>query len=240
MKIYPYGENGITNSLLEAFYLNPSYFYECITRLVQWIDGDGRRFQRGTLRPKFVIQQPGFGRQGFGEPDGLIAAGRYVFYLEAKALPYDMTFRANISNFEKLIKYFSIADSFYKGVPNNGYVDSKVIIINDDGTTHIVPRKYGLNNRPAKIRELLGALKKHEYYFLILTMDEAEAWEAIREHYRTNLDIIEQYKNQLGFRGHYRRRFGWLPLRKIFCGIADRKEWYFLKLRNAFLCNGLE
>ena len=92
MSVYPYGENGITNSLLEAFDVDHDFFMQCIVKLTKWIDSESKRFQRKSLKPDFIIQQPGFNRRGFGEPDGLIKSGRYAFYVETKAQSYEATF----------------------------------------------------------------------------------------------------------------------------------------------------
>jgi hypothetical protein len=235
MAIYPYGENGITNSLLECFDQDNEFFSHCIEELTQWTDGEEREFQHTDLQPEFIIQQPGFGRRGFGEPDGLVKANRYAFYLEAKALSYWQTFGADWANFIKLNKYFAIASAIRQMNGDEIVLEKEVIEVDEDGGYYVDTRRFRIGARPEIIQNLYGELRNNQFYIIILTKNEAQDWPGIGEHYRAQIEMYDQHLNH---DDHYECRFGWMPLVDIWNEIQERDEEYFQKLSNAFQCNG--
>ena len=235
MNIYPYGENGITNSLVEAFDQDKKFFSYCIKDLTNWTDNSEREFQREDIHPTWIIQQPGFGRRGFGEPDGLIKANRYAFYLETKAISYWNTFAADWKNFIKMNKYFSIASRIKRMENDEHILENKVIEMDEDGGLCIGTRRFIIGDRPEIIQQCYRQLRKKEFYIIILTKDRAGDWPEISEHYRHQ---VEAYSQLIQHEDHFPYRFGWMPLLDVYDYTIDREENYYIKLRRAFQCNG--
>lgn len=236
MAVWPYGENGITNSLLEVFDADQEFFNLCIKKYTRWIyeSQNSPKFKR-TLNINFIIQQPGFGRRGFGEPDGLIKASQYAFYLEAKALSYSETFESDWRNFEKLNKYFAVASGIYGLVEDQQVITNDVVLLQDSGNHERDTRSFRIGDRPQILQDLYYQLVNNEYYIIIMTKDSLDEWPNIINHYSQSIQIIA---NEIDYPQHYDRRFGWMPLIDIYEMINDADSLEMQKLQRAFQCNG--
>ena len=108
--IVAYGENGITNMLLEAFDKNVR-FLRVFLKNVKWADDKERKDFQIKGKVHCCVEQPGFGRNAKGgEPDGLIIYGRYLFWLETKIKTIRSISRKKMGTIEN---YMDIAKNIY-------------------------------------------------------------------------------------------------------------------------------
>lgn len=84
-ELIPYGENGVTNKLLEAFVSDAAVYKDFIAQIRWHQNGLTGKKKKLSNKINLVIEQMGLGRQkGGGEPDGVIAGKDFVILLETK------------------------------------------------------------------------------------------------------------------------------------------------------------
>lgn len=185
--LIPYGENGVTNKLLESFITERNVYREFIAR-VHWGD-EGKQHQKTTLGKsiKVIVQQMGLGRmKGKGEPDGVIIGNGYVILLETKMDRISALVRKNKK--EILNNYIALGTK----IANKDWSPPKSYVKNAYLTKHIIEPCQRVSN-------------KH-WYLLFITDG---SWE---ENRKKHAEILAELITNNSTSKHH---FGWIGLDSV-------------------------